>query len=43
MDYMFVDKRLNYVNVLKSCGCMIGSDNFLVVAKMSWRRKTRYE
>jgi hypothetical protein len=46
MDWVLVDKRLKGslkdVNVLRSWGGVIGSDNFLVVAKMCWKI-TRYE
>jgi hypothetical protein len=46
MDWVLVDKRLKGslkdVNVLMSWRGVTGSDDFLVVAKMCWKRK-RYE
>jgi hypothetical protein len=46
MAWVLDDKRLTgnlkNVNVLRSWKCVIGSDHFLVVAKMCWRR-TRNE
>jgi hypothetical protein len=46
MNWVLVDKRLKGrlkdINVLRSCGDVIGSDHFLVVARMCWGR-TRYE
>jgi hypothetical protein len=46
MDWVLVDKRLKGslkdVNVLMSWRGVTGSDDFLVVAKMCWKR-TRYE
>jgi hypothetical protein len=46
MDWVLVDKKLkgslNDVNVLRSWGGVTGSDNFVVVAKICWRR-TRKE
>jgi endonuclease/exonuclease/phosphatase family metal-dependent hydrolase len=46
MDWVLVDKRLKGrledVNVLNSWGCVIGSDHFLVVARVCWGR-TRCE
>jgi hypothetical protein len=46
MDWVLIVKRLKCslkdVNVLRNWGGVIGSDHFLVVAKLCWRR-TRYE
>jgi hypothetical protein len=40
MDWVLVDKRLKGrledVNVLRSSGGVIGSDHFLLVARMCW-------